>query len=452
MFHNTLHSASALYLVAFQTKFKFETCCKIKGCKSTWKLREVGVFNEMDPLCVSLVHQYLDSTKSALADQFKTIYQPKKTNVNLKEVLSKWSEEQLARNIVYQHLRSVAPSLALEFKEAQCCSLENVPKQLLKLVEASQRKSQEKDETRKVFTVHKVDENKCAVNKNPKEAGGKAYTFTPKEVARIEIAIANKEDTRTLAKEMGRTYRSVSKKLGLIGADFKTGKFSVEENLKIKQALAKNEDYKKVAKELCRDPRTVQTRMLFLKCNPRQQQGKKKREYSLEEDLLILEKVIPRLKFQKLSSTGFISQSDAMELATELHRNFKCVGLRWERFMQRWLLQHYTGTSGFKVEGMLTRLVAQNYKDYRGIDWSRMMNQHKEFTGHTRASICQLYHACLQAARKLKKTDAVSLEEVAECTAVYQVRKESVGKIARREKIVEHFKKRVDELGIDIVL
>ena len=141
-----------------------------------------------------------------------------------------------------------------------------------------------------------------------------------------------------------------------------------------------------------------------------------------------------------------------MELATELHRNFKCVGLRWERFMQRWLLQHYTGTSGFKVEGMLTRLVAQNYKDYRGIDWSRMMNQHKEFTGHTRASICQLYHACLQAARKLKKTDAVSLEEVAECTAVYQARKESVGKIARREKIVEYFKKRVDELGIDIVL
>ena len=81
-----------------------------------------------------------------------------------------------------------------------------------------------------------------------------------------------------------------------------------------------------------------------------------------------------------------------------------------------------------------------------------MINQHKEFTGHTRASICQLYQNCLQAARKLKKTDAVSLEEVAECTAVYQARKESVGKIARREKIVEHFKKRVDELGIDIVL
>ena len=405
----------------------------------------------MDPLCVSLVHQYLESTKSALADQFKASYQPKKTSVNLKEVLSKWSEEQLARNIVYQHLRSVAPSLALEFKEAQCCSLENVPKQLLKLVEASQRKNRVKDETRKVFTVREGDENKCEVDKNKKETGGK-YTFTLKEVARIEKAIANKEDTRTLAKEMGRTYRSVSKKLGLIGADFKTGKFSVEENIRITQALTKNEDYKNVAKELCRDPRTVQTRMLSLKCNPSQQQGKKKREYSLEEDLLILEKVIPHLKVQKLSSTGFISQSDAMGLATELQRNFKCVGFRWERFMQRWLLQHYTGTSGFRVEGMLTRLVAQNYKDYRGIDWSEMINQHKEFTGHTRASICQLYQNCLQAARKLKKTDAVSLEEVAECTAVYQARKESVGKIARREKIVEHFKKRVDELGIDIVI
>jgi len=192
--------------------------------------------------------------------------------------------------------------------------------------------------------------------------------------------------------------------------------------------------------------------MLFLKCNPRQPQGKKKREYSLEEDLLILEKVIPRLKVQKLSSTGFISQSYAMELATELQRNFKCIGLRWERFMQRWLLQHYAGTSGFKVEGMLTRLVADEYKDYRGIDWSTIVNQHKEFAGHTRQSISQLYQACLQAARKLKKTDAVSLEEVAECTAVYQARKESAGKIARREKIVEHFKKRIEELGIDVVL
>ena len=144
-----------------------------------------------------------------------------------------------------------------------------------------------------------------------------------KELIRIEKAIANKEDARIVAEEMGRTYRSVSKKLDYLQrvAGLQQGKFTVEENERVKQALENNEDYKEVAKELCRDPRTVQTRMLSIKCNPRQQQCKKKKVYSVEEDLLILEKVIPHLKVQKLSDSGIISQSDSLELATELQRN-----------------------------------------------------------------------------------------------------------------------------------
>ena len=47
----------------------------------------------MDPLCISLVHQFLESTNSALADQFKMKYLPQKTNVEVKEVLSKWKED-----------------------------------------------------------------------------------------------------------------------------------------------------------------------------------------------------------------------------------------------------------------------------------------------------------------------------------------------------------------------
>jgi len=221
------------------------------------KAEQGGSLQTMEPLCVSLVYQYLISTNSTLTDQFKTSYQPKKTNVNLKEVLSKWNEEQMARSIVYQHLKMIAPPLAREFRDAQCCSLGNVPKQLLKLVETFRSKNRDYNETRKVFTSLEMDGNKEEVNKNKKEAGRKAYTFTPEEVARIERAIADKEDARTLAEEMGRTYRCVSKKLSLMGADFKTGKFTVDENERMKQGLPNNEDYKKVALELCRDPRTV---------------------------------------------------------------------------------------------------------------------------------------------------------------------------------------------------
>ena len=92
----------------------------------------------MDPLCISLVQEYLGSTKSDLADQFKNKYQPKSGNVTLKEVVSKWKEEQLARGLVYQHLRKVAPSLALEFSKSYPCSSDEVPKQLIDLVEEEQ--------------------------------------------------------------------------------------------------------------------------------------------------------------------------------------------------------------------------------------------------------------------------------------------------------------------------
>ena len=76
----------------------------------------------------------MESTKSVLADKFKTKYQPKRTRVMLTEVVTKWKEEQLARSIVYQHLRKVAPALALEFAESYRCPTEKVSKRLVNLI------------------------------------------------------------------------------------------------------------------------------------------------------------------------------------------------------------------------------------------------------------------------------------------------------------------------------
>merc|ERR550534_1934098 len=99
------------------------------------------------------------------------------------------------------------------------------------------------------------DEKKCEVNEGKKEAGGKAYTFTLKEVERIEKAIANKEDPMTLAMEMGRTYRSVSKnlaKLEQISKQASSVKRKIQESSRL---WPKMKITKKVAKELRRDPR-----------------------------------------------------------------------------------------------------------------------------------------------------------------------------------------------------
>ena len=134
----------------------------------------------------------------------------------------------------------------------------------------------------------------------------------------------------------------------------------MDENERMKEALRDGEDYKVVAKELQRDPRVVFNKFLLMKSNPNWERTEKvNRGFSLEEDLLILERVIPNLKFQELSSTKCLSHSDAIELSKELQRYYNSVTSHWENCIQRWLLQHFTGTTGLRIEKMVTSIVAQ---------------------------------------------------------------------------------------------
>ena len=100
---------------------------------------------------------------------------------------------------------------------------------------------------------------------------------------------------------------------------------------------------------------------------------------------------------------------------------------------------------------MLTSLVAEKYNNHRGIDWSEILNQHKEFIGHTAASLSRIYRSILSQVQRGKK-DA-SCQEVADYVAgFYQERKETAAKALHREKIILYFEKRVAELGINIVV
>ena len=483
----------------------------------------------MDPLCISLVHQYLKSTNSSLADQFKEKYRPQKTNVELKEVLSKWKEEQLVKGLVYQHLKIVAPSLAIEFRERHWSSLETVPKHLVGDIEKvwaitntrgtgkvesggkwEQKKNilttEEKlvrelihqhlktvapslavefqnrhlydsepypeyligELQKKVWTVANTTTT-TGINRVEAESGGKRNqsnngkrlgmklnTFTSVELVRIKEAMANCEDIGTVAKEMGRSYNSVSRKMTNLrqSTGMKKGKFSPEEIERMNQAVANNEDYKSVSEELCRIPKSVYTWM-FNKKGVTSNSQRKFRSYTFEEDLSVLDKIIPQLKSKMLSSGGFLSQSVLLELSKEHQRKVDSLSTRWERVLQPWLLQYYTGTTGFRIERMLTSLVAERFSDTRGIDWSEILKQHQEFVGHTSASISQIYHRIHSNYAKTKKVD-VNLQEVADYAAeVYQPgkeKKESTAKALRREKIIFYFKKRVTELGIEVVV
>ena len=113
----------------------------------------------MDPLCVSLVHQFLENTNSALVDQFMARHKPKETSVKLEAVLSKWNEEQMARSVVYQHLKTVAPSLAFEFRINRICPLKDVPEHLVESIKKSQQTQLEKSHLKE-----KEDEEKLVRN------------------------------------------------------------------------------------------------------------------------------------------------------------------------------------------------------------------------------------------------------------------------------------------------
>jgi len=359
------------------------------------------------------------------------------------------TDEQLVRVLIHEHLKTVAPSLAVEFQNTHCCSLETAPKHLLGELQKKVLAIAEMTE------INKLNKNRGEQEQNNdrKRLSVKMNTFTSEELVRIKKAMANDEDIATVAKEMGRTYNSVRLKIYYLrkSAGLKKGRFSVQEIARMKEAVDNNEDYKGVAAELGRTSKSVETRMCNIKGNQRTQ---RKESYTIQEDLCILDKVINRLKVQKLSSAGFLSHSVLLELGKELQRNIDSLRQRWEGYLQPRLLQHYAGTTGFKIERILTSLVAEKFNDHRGIDWSELVNRHKEFLGHTTTSIRVTYHKVLTHAKA--KKSGVSLQDVADYAAAsYQPgkeRKESAAKRAHREKIVLYFKERVAELGINVVV
>jgi len=391
----------------------------------------------MDPLCVSLVYKYLQETNSALLGHFKVKYRPRKTDVALNEVLNKWREEQMVRGLVYQHLRDVAPILAREFMDTNTSPfkvelLGGDPKEMIQKVLSCNRWVKVKENSR---------------------VGMKHRCFTVDELERINQAMTNGEDLNTLEKEMGRTKGSLHRKIHHLKrhAGLKTGKLAPEETERIRQAVYNDEDYKSVAAELKRHPSIVHRKMLSIKGNPNGQL--KNKRISIEEGIRILDEIIPCLRRKPLSSR-FLSQSAWLSLAKETGRFINSLRSHWVRILQPWLLQHKAGTTGLRIERMLTRLVAEKFTGHKGIDWEEIRNQHKEFKGHTSESLCQIFQKVRGQASAQKRD--TSLVEVAEFAAeVYQPGKEKQEpgvKIAHREKIIQYFERRVADLGIEVIV
>ena len=447
----------------------------------------------MGPMCVSLIQQYLDNTNSSLADQFKHSYQPLKINVEWGEVLSKWREEQLARNFVYQHMKTVSPTLADEFKvkyqpEETYVRLSEI---LLKWKEEQLVRSLVYNHLKKVtpplavqFTSRGSEETvpdalleiaqkmicdvelKEKIFQNESEKYGseqqrnkkrvKVKHFTTQELLRIKRAVAMKEDVRAVAKEMGKSYNTIYQKVHRIkqSAGMKKGKRSAEEIKRVKIAVTNNEEPKVVARELGRALEPVRYKMYDIANDP-DHRVRNKTRFSLQEDLLILDEMILCGDLTRLSRVGGLPSASVTKLVKETGRTENSLRIRWDRQLLPWLTQHYAGTTGFRVERMLTRLVADKFTDHRGIDWTEILDQHREFLGHTCTSLSRTFTRVLNSAKK-DKCGAVSLQEVADYAArAYQPGKERIeppAQEAQREAVISYFKRRVGDFGINVML
>merc|ERR1712013_114501 len=192
---------------------------------------------------------------------------------------------------------------------------------------------------------------------------------------------------------------------------------------------------KAVAKELGRAASSVKDKMYHIASDPDQGTRTNKR-LSLREDLLIMDEVILHGDVRKLSCVGMFSPSMAIKLAEETGRNRSTLRTRWDNYVLPCLLQHYSGTTGFRVGRMLTRLVAEKFTDHIGIDWLELVNQHKEFVGHTSTSLGLTFQKIFTNAKECGRGS--SLQEVANYAAeVYQSGRERKESFAKAAQLIE---------------
>ena len=159
--------------------------------------------------------------------------------------------------------------MAVEFQNTHLCCSESAFSHLARDIE---KKVWEIANTKGTNKVENKSGGEQEQNNNRKRLTiTKKNTFTLEEVVRIKRALSNGEDIGTVAKEMGRPYNSVQKKIYTLrnSVGLRKGKFSAEEIKRMQQGLENNEDYKSTAEDLRRTPQSVQHKMLKLsmKCN-----------------------------------------------------------------------------------------------------------------------------------------------------------------------------------------
>jgi transposase len=204
-----------------------------------------------------------------------------------------------------------------------------------------------------------------------------------------------------------------------------------------------------MAKQLGRNHSTIRDWIKKIKTNGGKTPVKKITHHtSLEEDLVILDSVVPRLQGRKLADTVFLSRQEWEELGEQLGRGRTSVENRWKNNLQPWLLQHAAGTLNLPVRRMLVTHIAGRYNDRFDIDWAEVATK-PEFAGNTIRTLKNIYIGF--EGHLLRKYKQASPKDIlAYVEGVYKGEGVNQGE-AQRERpraVIGYFEARVEELGI----
>ena len=251
------------------------------------------------------------------------------------------TEEQLVRGLVFQHLKTVAPSLTVEFRDRHNFTLDTAQKHLMgdiqkkvgaisslksssKVEDGSGGKQEENNEgknntctTEEQLVRGLIHEHMKTVAPTLAEEFQNTHLCCSEaasehllgELQKKVLVILNSTGINQVGDENGGTQEQKinTKKLGRKKLGVKPKTFSIEELVRIKMAMANDEDIGTVAKEMGRTYHSVHHKMLYL----RRSASLKKGKFSAEE--------IERMK-QALENN-----EDYTSIAAELGRMAKSV-------------------------------------------------------------------------------------------------------------------------------
>jgi len=221
--------------------------------------------------------------------------------------------------------------------------------------------------------------------------------------------------------------------------------------------VTKNLEYKKfgkVAKELAlklgRSESSVKMRLIKLQRTGMSRKIRK--QFTLEEDCMILDATLENLKTSSLHESNI---SDCAQLSIRLNRNRESVFHRWDKQLKTWLLGYFTGTLNLDIKMMLANSIAERFDTIESIEWDSLSTL-KEFSSHTAASLQMIFRTLLvtSASRHLEVDPTeLTLKQITDDTKdtckSSKVR-ESVKK--RQLEIIEYFENIVNKNNIKITM